>query len=274
MSNQLPELPAAYQLICYGQITDLRTRACELAQAGAEEGTLLWGTSQNNARGRMNQKWQCNQGDLHCTIILRPDFSSELYPQIMLVGAFSMTNALATHLSAMTALGFGWPNDITIAKHKVAAIWIDSNINFSSDNVISDKQDAWLNVTTSVNIEHSPQDFSFPAMSIREAEGATELDSKLLLETYARQFITQINNWSEHGIGAMVKQLRNRADGLGQEKRIRLTNEQFTGILEEIGDSGEIIVRLANNTARTITLTDYLKTDYQKALHAGNEEPK
>ncbi len=263
MSGKLPELPAAYELICYDQINDLRARACELAQSGAEEGTFLWASSQNNARGRMNQKWHCNQGDLHCTIILRPDFSSELFPQIMLVAAFSMTNALATHLSAMTSLGFSWPNDITIAKHKVASIWIDSNtINPSPDNAISDKQSTWLNVTSSVNIEHYPEDFSIPAMSIREAEGGTDLDSKLLLETYARQFITQINNWSERGVDGMVKQLRNRADGLGEEKLVRLTNEKFTGILEEIGNSGEIIVRLVDSTTRTVTLTDYVNADY------------
>ncbi len=250
MAKTAPELPAAYRLIHYAEIEDLRARAIKLAEAGAEEGTLIWASSQTNARGRLNQKWHCNDGDLHCTVILRPDFSAEKYPEVMIVAAVSMAQALATHLSAMTALGFRWPNDITIAGHKVASIWVNAN---------RDQTSPWLAITISVNIENSLEDFSIAAISIKEAEGDTDLNSRLLLETYARQFITRINHWSERGMEMILQQWRARIEGIGAEKVIRLADGEIVGIMEKINKNGGVIMKLIDHSLHTVSLADFIE---------------
>ena len=254
MTEYIPELPAAFDLVQYEQINDLRAEAIAIANGGKEEGTILWATSQSNARGRLDQEWICSSGDLHCTIILRPEFSREQYPEMMLVAAVSMANALATHFSAMTGLGFSWPNDINIAKHKVAAVWLDS----SSEKTDLNSEIPWLNISVSVNIENSPGDFSMPAMSIKEAQGETDIRSPLLLETYARQFITQINNWSERGMGYICKQWKFRAEDLGQEITVKLAHSSVTGILEDIGNNGEIRIKLPDKTHQIVSLAECL----------------
>jgi BirA family biotin operon repressor/biotin-[acetyl-CoA-carboxylase] ligase len=261
----VPELPAAYDLVYYDQIDSLRDKACNLARRGAEEGTLLWAATQAKPLGRLDQKWHSSQGDLHCSIILRPDFSRHLYPQIMLVAAVSMANALATHLSAMTPLAFGWPNNITIASHKVAAIWLDTVIEPNSDksahqdgNHLEEDQ-PWLAVTASVNLEQSPGELSATAISVQEVEGTTELDSTVLLESYARQFITQINHWSERGIKFTGKQWISRAEGVGEQITIRLTDREITGTLEDFGENGDITITLPDNTRRTVSLAEYIE---------------
>ena len=264
MSDKLPELPAAYELVCYDQIENLRDKACELAREGAEEGTLLWAAAQTNPLGRLEQKWHSSQGDLHCSIILRPEFSPNLFPQIMLVAAVSMANALATHLSAMTPLAFDWPNNISIATHRVAAIWLDTATEFHSGKSTQNENDCevdqpWLTVTTSVNLLQSPGELSATAISIREVEGTTDLDSMVLLETYARQFITQINQWSERGMKLMGRQWISRAEGVGEQITIRLTDQEFTGTLEKFGDDGDITVKLPDNTRRTVELAEYVE---------------
>jgi BirA family biotin operon repressor/biotin-[acetyl-CoA-carboxylase] ligase len=250
MADYIPELPAAFELIHFKEINDLRAKAVQLSKSGKDEGTIIWASSQTNARGRRDQEWCCNSEDLHCTIILRPEFSREKYPQMVLVSAVSMANALAAHLSAMTALGFNWPNDINIAKHKVAAIWLDYETDQTMDN------NPWLNITTSVNIQNSPEDFSIPGMSISEAEGGTEISAPELLEIYARQFITQINQWSERGMEYISRQWKIRAENINQEITINLKNERVNGIFKDIGDNGEIQVELSDNTIRTISLAD------------------
>lgn len=254
MAVKLPELPAAYELVCYDEITNMREKASELAEEGAPEGTLIWAKSQSHAVGRLGQKWYCNEGDLHCTIILRPEFAIDQYPQILLVGAVSLGNAIATYLSPMTSFSYHWPNDVTIVKHKVAAVWLD---------IGPPEGLPWLSLTVNTNIKYAPEDPSLAAISIKEIEGesesSAELNCETLLENYAKQFITQINNWSERGMDLVVKQWKSRAEGMGEEIIIRLINEEFTGVLEEINNNGDIVVRLTNNTTRIVTLADYVE---------------
>jgi biotin-[acetyl-CoA-carboxylase] ligase BirA-like protein len=250
MITPTPELPAAYELIYLENVADLRAYAINLSEAGAEEGTLVWASSQSNARGRLNQQWLCNPGDLHCAIILRPEDKWDKLSQFFSIAAVSLSHALATHLSAMTSLGFNWPNDISIAAHKVGSIWIDASRSVSSP---------WLTITASVNIENSPDDLSIPAISVKEAEGETELNSQLLLETYARQFITQINNWSERGNEVILKQWRPRIEGLGLKRTIKLATGEVTGILENINADGDATLKLIDNTTCKLSLAQCLE---------------
>ena len=92
----------------------------------------------------------------------------------------------------MTALSYGWPNDVMIARHKIASFWMDQG-SFSTDSV----ETPWLVLTHAVNIASAPEDMLLSAMSIHEAEGDKSLTAELLMETWARQFIAQINDWSE-----------------------------------------------------------------------------
>ena len=254
MSDNCPELPAAYNLVMLEEVTNLRRYAAELGAGGAEEGTILCAGHQSSARGRLNREWYSSDGDLHCSIILRPDFAAEFYPQLMLVATVGMGNALATHLSPMIALAYRWPNDITIASHKVAGIWIDCDVQGN---------DPWLTVTASVNIRNSPDDFSIPAMSISEAEGGTELTSQQLLETFARQFITQINFWSERGMPALVKLWKIRAEGVGEDLSIEFPDEKVSGIVSGFCDDGDIVLTTSKGTSRTVTLAEFAETNKQ-----------
>ena len=159
-----------------------------------------------------------------------------------------MGNALATHLSPMISLAFGWPDDIRIAGHKVAGIWIDCN---------PDSDQPWLCVTTSVNIRNSPEDFSIAAISVLEAEGSTELDDQILLESYARQFISQINLWSEDdGIEKMLRQWQMRAEYVGKVATLHLENETITGEFQGLSSHGNMLIESDNEPARTVSLSE------------------
>lgn len=250
MAEQLPELPAAYRLIPLDAVPDLRQEARRLCEDGAEEGTLLWAKHQTNATGRLGKPWICGSGDLHCTIILRPDFEPERYPQILLVAAISLGNALATHLSPMISLSYGWPDDILIAGHKVASIWIDCD---------PDASEPWLSVTASVNILESPPDFSIPAISIRETEGTTEIDAPTLLATFARQFITSINTWSQDdGMAKLARQWYQRAQYREEDADIHTAVDTIHGRVRALEDDGNIRITCTDGGSRTVPLAELI----------------
>ena len=249
MSNHQPELPTAFNLVTLNDVESLRTYANKMAVEGAEEGTVYWAQDQSNAQGHFNKTWHCAPGDLHCSIVLQPEFAIEQFGELYLVAMISMGNALATHLTAMTALSYKWPNALCIANHKISGIWVDAN---------SNKDSPWMTITSSVNIKNSPEDFSIAAMSIAEAEGTTDLNANTLLETYARQFITQINNWADQGVNSICKQWRLRAEGLGEEFSIQLKNRQIVGIWETINEDGSIDIRNDEGSIIHVNLNDFI----------------
>jgi biotin-(acetyl-CoA carboxylase) ligase len=160
----------------------------------------------------------------------------------------------------MTPLAFGWPNNITIAAHKVAAIWLDTAIEpGSGESTQNEENQPWLIVTTSVNLKQSPAELSASAISLQEVEGTTDLDSTVLLETYARQFITQINHWSERGMKYFSRKWISRAEGAGEQITVWLTDQEITGTLENFAENGDITITLPDNTRRNVSLAEYVE---------------
>ena len=198
-----PQLPAAYDCRFFKELESLADKAAELANNEAEEGCLVWCHHQLNAQARPGKNWICNDGDMHCSIILRPEFALCDYHQMLVVAIVSLGNSIASYVSPMTALGYRWPNDICIANHKIASIWLQQGE--SGDG-------CWLTITLSVNVLNAPEDPKINAISIREIEGTTDLNNKRLLESFAREFIKQINNWSQRGHQYVYDQWRMRLD--------------------------------------------------------------
>ena len=247
MSDGRPELPTAYNLVHYEEVDELRGEARKLCEQGAEEGTLLWCDNQRNPLGRNGQPWIPGTGNLHCTVILRPEFSPGRYPQLLLVAAVSMGNALAAHLTPMISLAYGCPDDIRIAGHKVASIWIDCD---------PYDTEPWLCVTTSVNILSSPEDFSIPAISVIEAEGHTTLTAPALLESFARQFISLINLWSEpEGFDRITRLWLTRAETVGKTTSLQLDNEILTGKFEGLSSDGDLFIKPEDGPQTTVELS-------------------
>lgn len=243
-----PELPAAYNLVEVERADCLKAEAARLARSGAEEGTLLWLKNQIRGKGRLDSRWYSQDGDLHCSIIMYPDFPRHNIGELFLVASVAMGNALGTHLSPMTALGYQWPNRITIAGQTVAAIWIE----------YTDTTPKWITLSASVNILSAPEDFSIPAISILEAEGSTELNRTLLLETWARQFITLINIWSERGMPHIVDTWKIRAGTLNQTISAKPHDAVISGEIVKIYENGDLELITDDNHNQRLALNDFM----------------
>lgn len=239
-----PELPAAFELVSVGVVEDLRQTAITLANSGAEEGTVIVADNQTRAKGCTGKSWYGYKDNLHASIILQPDFDKDLDHEMLFVGVTSLGNAIAAHVSPMTALAYSWPNDINIAGNKIGSVWMDSGESQSG---------RWLAITCSVNVRNGPEDFSVPALSILEAEGTTDLTANTLLESWTRQFVRLINLWSEQGFDKIFTLWQVRQESIG-----KIFELQHNGVLQE-GESvdltpqGEIILLIADGSKVTVS---------------------
>ena len=246
-------LPAAYRLEELGQVPCLRASAAGLANAGAEEGTIIVATEMTAANGYQNKSWQGFDGNLHASLILEPDCDDARYHEMLILGVTSLGSSLATHVAPMTSLTYRWPNDLYIAGQKVASVWLDKGRASKSD---------WLTVTVSANLLHAPGDdtgdFTLPTMSVREAEGNSDITVEVLLETWARQFIAEINNWHERGFAHILAYWKARSERKELEEVVLLGGSLVSGSQQHIYEDGACSVVQENGGSVDLSLPQYL----------------
>ncbi len=246
-------LPAAYRLEELGQVTCLRDSAAELANAGAEEGTIIVATEMTAPRGYQNKLWQGFAENLHASLVLEPEFGKDRYHEMLIVGVTSLGSSLATHVAPMTSLSYRWPNDLYIAGQKVASVWLDKGRSSKGD---------WLTVTVSVNLIHAPGDdtgdFTLPTMSVREAEGNSDTTAEVLLETWSRQFIAEINNWHERGFEYILSYWKTRSERKQLENVILLDGSSVSGDQQHIYEDGACSILQESGESTDLSIPQYL----------------
>ncbi|MDA8099699.1 MAG: biotin--[acetyl-CoA-carboxylase] ligase [Nitrospiraceae bacterium] len=96
------------------------TRAMNLAQEGAPEGTVVLAEVQTGGKGRLGRTWASPPGNIHLSVVLRPPLPLHRAALVTLASAVAAATAIreATGLTA----GIKWPNDILIQGRKVAGI--------------------------------------------------------------------------------------------------------------------------------------------------------
>ena len=94
--------------------------AARLAATGASEGTAVTATHQSAGRGRRGRLWLDAPGQsLLMSIVLRPPIAPVLAPQLSLVAAVAVADALAR--AGVTA-AIRWPNDVMVGKRKICGL--------------------------------------------------------------------------------------------------------------------------------------------------------
>ena len=83
--RELPSLPGPYELVIVPEADSVLGETVRRARAGAEEGTLVWAESQRAARTRRGLPWEAPRGNLHCGLVLRPEFDNATAQQLCTV---------------------------------------------------------------------------------------------------------------------------------------------------------------------------------------------
>jgi len=89
------------------------------AEAGAEEGLVIFANKQLNGKGRLGRTWHTMPESLAGSVLLRPDLPPEKVPQLSLLTAVALHDALSVYVPE---LRIKWPNDLLCHGAKVAGI--------------------------------------------------------------------------------------------------------------------------------------------------------
>lgn len=242
-------IPPLYELVTYDSIDSAASEAKRLALSGADEGTLVWAKAQTAGRGRFDHRWLSEPGNLHCAIVLRPEEPIAVAGQVDYVAAVSLATAIAGLVTPMTELRYRWPNDLLLNNLKVAGILLDPCV-VNNGNVES------LVLGVNVNVKSHPPELDDSAANMH-ADGFSKSTDAELLESFSRNFLSWINRWAEEGFGPIAKAWIQRANGMGQPIELQLANEVVSGRFEELDSAGALVVKLADDARRKVTVAEF-----------------
>jgi BirA family biotin operon repressor/biotin-[acetyl-CoA-carboxylase] ligase len=256
------------RLVFLPTVDSTNTLAMQLAQGGAEEGTVVITDSQTAGKGRLGRRWVDRPGCYALSsTVLRPRFPSYL---LVMVASLAVVDAIADTCGLTAAIK--WPNDVLIGESKVAGILIETghdrtgrmvaimgigvNVNGQLSEFVGDQAEA-----SSVN-----QGLVAPATTLEAACGhqvSRETFMAHLLGHIETSYLAlQQETWdpAEMTTGSasrlMRERWRNQLSTLGRTIQVRQGTAILSGIAEDVDDHGELLLRCHSGERVNITWGD------------------
>jgi BirA family biotin operon repressor/biotin-[acetyl-CoA-carboxylase] ligase len=182
------------------------------AAAGAPHGLVLVAEHQTAGRGRLDRSWEAEPGAaLLVSVLLRP----EIPPARRFLLTF------AAGLAAVETAGglLKWPNDVVVGGQKLAGVLAESD----GDAVV---------VGMGLNLRPSPVE---GAISLKELDHDHARDH--VLDQWLAAFAAHLEN-----LDGVLDAYRPACVTLGQEVRVDLPGETFTGMAQAVTDDGHLVV--------------------------------
>jgi BirA family biotin operon repressor/biotin-[acetyl-CoA-carboxylase] ligase len=90
----MPPLPKGFSLVALESVPSTNDEATRLAAEGAADGTVVWALSQSAGRGRRGRQWVSPEGNLYCSVVMRPGVPLARAAALSLVGSHPQLHAL------------------------------------------------------------------------------------------------------------------------------------------------------------------------------------
>ena len=244
-----PRLPPQFELLDLDRLPSAVESALARAGNGAGEGTLVWAREQTDARTRRGNAWAGYAGNLHCALIIEPDYPNEESWQLLYVNALAVGSAMAEMVSPMTGLRFAWPNRLLVNDLLAA------RLDIAVTDPARDPYPALVLGASVIVAAHPTQPEPEEYNSIH-ASGAHEITVVDVLEAYASHFLAWSSRWAEEGFAPIRRAWRLRADGLGADAEIRLLPGPIHGHVDDVDEHGALALD-TDEGPRRITIGEY-----------------
>jgi BirA family biotin operon repressor/biotin-[acetyl-CoA-carboxylase] ligase len=203
-----------------------------LAREGAPAGTVVTARHQTDGRGRRGRGWwDAPDESLLLSVLLRPPAPPALVPQLSLVAALAVTDAL---WSAVAVRGrIRWPNDVLVDGRKICGILAEAAS--VGERYVSH---VILGLGINVNQTDIPPALVDRATSIRLLTGRCHELPPLqaaVLDALDRWY----EGWLAGGFGPLRDEWRRRASTVGERVRVQGRGE---GVAVDIAEDGALLV--------------------------------
>ena len=225
-----------------GVVTSTQGEAAWLASTGAADGTVVTATHQSAGRGRRGRPWLDAPGEsLLMSIVLRPPIPPGRAPQLSLVGAVAVVDALRR---IGVAAAIRWPNDVMVAERKICGMLPEAvtTPEGTLEHVI-------LGVGINVNQDEFPAPLHIFATSVRIETGRPHA-----VEDMLGAVLASLDGWYgsfvDGGLVALLPAWLGRAQSIGRRARAADGRE---GVAVDLDADGALLLRTdSGETVRVV----------------------
>ncbi len=234
--NQLETtLMGRREIVHFLETDSTNARAKDLAEEGAEEGTLIIAEAQTAGRGRKGRNWFSPAFEnLYISLLLKPDISPADAPKMTLLCAVATARTLMDLTSRNVAIK--WPNDIFMNGKKIAGILTELSAEQDRINYMA------VGLGFNVNTKDFPQEIAETATSVFLETGDI-LPRIGLLCRYLKHVEFYYALSRSRGFEPVLEEWRALSYLQGRRVRVSFLKDRVEGVVEDIDDNGALIVR-------------------------------
>lgn len=214
----------------------------DISKQGAPHGSLCLCEHQTAGRGRMDRSWSSPEGQgVWLSVLLRPDMPAESAPLITFCCALAMAKAVR-EVTALDAT-IKWPNDLVLQGKKLCGILLEMGF---------DAQGYYVVAGTGLNVRRGayPDELADRATSIEE--WAAVPDRGAIIAAYLRELEDAVSAVEQHGFAGIAEDFRRECITLGSKVHVLGTDDDFTGMAEDIDETGALLVRTGGELRRVL----------------------
>jgi len=220
----------------YGKVGSTNDLGYRLAQAQAEEGTLILAEEQTKGKGRMGRFWHSPPfSGVWMSLILRPDILPSKAPGLSLCAGL----ALALSIKKLTGLDakIKWPNDCLINKKKVGGILLE--LEAELDRI------KFVILGLGINVNQTKNDFpkklqkNATSLKIELKRNVTRV---MLLNLFLEEFEKTYLGFKKCGFSFCKNKILEFSSVLGKNVELSLGKKKLKGKAKDIDDDGALVV--------------------------------
>jgi len=218
--------------------------AMQHAEQGAEEGLVLFANRQTEGKGRLGRVWHTMPASLACSVLLRPALPPERVPQLSLLTAVALHDALSKFVSDIL---IKWPNDLLHRGAKLAGILTEMRAEPGSVHAVV----LGFGINLKAPVDGWPENIT---------QAATDLESaacrKVSRLEVAAAVIHALEHWYqlylEQGFAPVHRAWWRAHAASGQKVRVHDGRGYIEGIATALDDDGALLLDTGKQTRRII----------------------
>ncbi len=226
--------------------------AAQLAREGAPAGTVVIADEQTGGKGRLGRSWVSPAGvNLYVSLILRPSVATAVAPQLNLLAAVAVAEAIS-EVSDLTP-AIKWPNDVLVDGKKVCGILAE----------MQTEAGALRSVVLGIGVNINAPLTAFPPELHDKASSLFLLGGRLLdRATFTAALLTHLEKlyvlWLEQGFLAIRPAWERHAAALiGKSITVAAPEGTLVGTVLGLDSDGALLLRDENDgTPRRVLAGD------------------
>jgi len=228
----------------FSALASTNSKARELSDGGAPEGTMVLSHHQTAGRGRQGRTWISDPGkNLLLSIILRPRVEPEFLGILSLYASVSVSATIEKACGIRAACK--WPNDVTVSGRKICGILSESVLSANGTEAVI------LGIGLNVN-QHVFPDAAGPGATSLRIETGAEQDLTGVFCALRAELEARYRSVAEGTRDRIIDEWTARSSMLGSNVTFDRGGRTIAGIAREIAPNGALRIDTKEGTVEVV----------------------